>query len=83
MFKDLSAHSTGQVYKVVGIAGFGPAAFPSQAGRATKLRHTPKLSQLTVLATLNIKPRLRVLETHTSTTAQRTRHNTKPPSVAD
>lgn len=64
MFKDLSAHSTGQVYKMVGVAGFEPAAFRSQTERSTKLSHTPKLSQLTVLATLNIKPRLRVLETH-------------------
>ena len=25
----------------VGVAGFEPAAFRSQSGRATKLRHTP------------------------------------------
>ena len=30
-----------QVMLTVGVAGFEPAAFRSQSGRATKLRHTP------------------------------------------
>lgn len=34
----------------VGVAGFEPAAFRSQSGRATKLRHTPCLCSINFTA---------------------------------
>ena len=40
---------------MVGIAGFEPAAFPSQAGRATKLRYIPIWSEKRVSNPLGSK----------------------------
>jgi hypothetical protein len=36
-----AAHNHAQLSVLVGVAGFEPATFRSQSGRATKLRHTP------------------------------------------
>ena len=37
-----SATLVAPLLSYVGVAGFEPAAFRSQSGRATKLRHTPR-----------------------------------------
>ena len=40
---------------MVGVAGFEPAAFPSQAGRSTKLSYTPIISSM--ISITHLSPR--------------------------
>ena len=57
-------HLSAKKKKMVGVAGFEPAAHWSQTSCATKLRYTPILNYFILAGAEGLEPSTKVLETH-------------------